>query len=389
MNTVDLETKWGHFGLIIAVLLFVALLTGFVQRLSQSPTNSASSYAQELQYEDFVEEEFVHLGKELSALSVRQKIGQLISLPVSSVSAESVLDIQPGFIGLFAVSDKSIAEINDMNLAREKLLAEKGFVLPMVFVDQEGGTVQRLQAEGFTELLSLNEACEFLSANEMYEVGLTLSEELRDAGVDGVWAPVLDRSNAESVVLEGRTCSEDRETIVSLVGSYARGMQAGDLIPVLKHFPGLGATKEDPHTTKSSVPSIDWGTYEGLFEILLKNARYGVMVTHVAVDDGKIPCSVSRQCLIGLVDALDRKDAPSLIFSDALEMDGLMQVTSLTEAGYQAILAGVDVLVFGDPNMHDEIVDLVDDLSELYEQDIIFAEHVDKAVAKILAYKQG
>ena len=127
----------------------------------------------------------------------------------------------------------------------------------LIGVDQEGGPVQRLKGEGFTELKSSFEIGEeykknkALGLNLARERGLTMAKELLEVGIDLSFAPVVDLGNQESKVLKNRTYSEDVNTVIELACAEIQAMNSLGLMAVIKHFPGHGGVSFDTHLEKA------------------------------------------------------------------------------------------------------------------------------------------
>ncbi len=123
----------------------------------------------------------------------------------------------------------------------------------LIGVDQEGGPVQRLKGEGFTELKSSSEIGEVykkdknLGLNLARERGLTMAKELLEVGIDLSFAPVVDLGNKKSNVLKNRTYSEDLDSVIDLARAEIQAMNSLGLMAVMKHFPGHGGVSFDTH----------------------------------------------------------------------------------------------------------------------------------------------
>jgi beta-N-acetylhexosaminidase len=132
---------------------------------------------------------------------------------------------------------------------------------------------------------------------------------------------------------------------------YARGFLAGlaseDVIGCGKHFPGLGGGALDSHL---ETPEIRRGGRELWNEDLvpyreLRDELPMVMVNHAAYPNtpGKMrPASVSSYW-IGTV-LRKRIGYRGIIFSDDLEMGGILKFMPMEEAAVEAIRAGTDLI---------------------------------------------
>lgn len=389
----NLSTK-----IIIFLLLIGAILSGynyfkrpFLQRLAQN--EQPAEQDQQLDPRQ----------QALAELSNKEKIMQLIALPVVLDEATPSASAQlawieandPGFVTLFG-SNLSAETVTDFTSNLAKLsTAQK----PLVAVDHEGGTVQRLRGKGFTALASWWQNCQTTSAARVEAFSQSASE-LNRAGVQIVFAPVVDVAHTGSF-LGSRACS-DPEEVVATAKDYITSFAQYGILPVIKHFPGIGSLTTDPHRELDSVSLTASDT--AVFNQLLNNfPNLGVMTTYVAVEgktDGK-PCGLSALCL----QSFPTNFPQALIFSDALEMKAAgSELTaasatqsakiaddettkSLSQRAQEALLAGNDVLVFGETTDPEQITNLVNDLTSRYESEKIFRNRIDQAVLKILTLK--
>jgi len=314
----------------------------------------------------------------LDGMSVEEKVGQVMSVAVvGTESASLVRETHAGMVGLFEVEDMDAGEVGE--LVTELKRAAIGGVRLWVFVDQEGGPVQRLN-EGFSEIPSLEELCDEYETDGVFQWGRRVGRELVNVGVDGVWGPVVDRTNKESRVLSGRTCSENASVIVERVGVLIGGLKEAGVMTVVKHYPGLGATEVDPHDGFGQVEEIDWEVYESLLDEV-----DGVMVTHVGLGNEELPCTVSRMCVGPLV--AKRGEREFLVMADAMEMAGVSEKLSDVEAAYLVLLSGVDVLVYGKDADAARQLEVYRELVRLYGEDELLAKRVDESVRRIMEVK--
>lgn len=334
----------------------------------------------------------------LSQLSTQEKVAQMIASPVivesyfaqspQDASQEAVLsDIKTGFYTLFGTKISSLqAQQVVLDLRKNKMIAK---LRPHVAVDHEGGSVQRLSGEGFTKLDSWQKLC----ALETVDRQATLKQsanELRKVNIDIVLAPVLDVG--KNAVLKDRVCSTDSYAIVADRSmEYVTTFSNVGILPVIKHFPGIGQTKKDLHKAFDfvSVLENDIKLYK---YILDQNEKIGVMTAHVGVtsQDKDIPCSVSPYC----VSELNTAYPDILVFTDALEMTAAAYDVSnpnvpksLVRVSKEAILSGNTVLIYGPSVTQADLSEIVTELVKEYELNPEFKTFVDKSVIKIINYK--
>jgi beta-N-acetylhexosaminidase len=121
----------------------------------------------------------------------------------------------------------------------------------LVFVDQEGGPVQRFK-DGFAKLPALSKIGALYESNPLQarraarlHAQVMVSDMLR-IGIDMSFAPVADllRGNRAIGI---RAFHEDASITANLSLAYVKAMQASRMVATLKHFPGHGSVLEDTH----------------------------------------------------------------------------------------------------------------------------------------------
>ena len=162
----------------------------------------------------------------------------------------------------------------------------------LVATDHEGGRVQRFR-DGFTDLPAaarygaLHDRDPGLACRIARAGGRVMAGELRAAGVDFSFAPVLDLDHGTSAVIGERAFHRAPEVVTALARAYLTGMRDAGVSGVGKHFPGHGGVEVDSHT---ALP-VDHRSYEDLrrtdivpFEQLAASELAGMMPAHVVFE---------------------------------------------------------------------------------------------------------
>lgn len=221
----------------------------------------------------------------------------------------------------------------------------------LVAVDHEGGRVQRFR-EQFTGLPPAR-LCGVLYDRET-ALGLHFTEqlawlmaaELRAAGVDLSFAPVVDVEMNVSTVIGDRALHRDATAVGELARAWLLGMRRAGMEACAKHFPGHGGVAGDSHTMlpvdERSLEEIrrrDMKPYQRLMRMDLA----AVMMAHVvyrAVDVE--PASLSRRWVqTELRQAFAFKGA---VFCDDLSMRGAAVAGDYVSRARAALAAGCDML---------------------------------------------
>lgn len=270
---------------------------------------------------------------------------------------------------------------------------------PLFAVDHEGGTTQRLNGTGFTVLPSWQSLCAE-SATASAQLLTTSLAEVKQTGINIILGPVVDVS-AHQPVLGSRVCSGDNQVVVQRATQFAQIATNLHLLPVFKHFPGIGASHLDLHQTfdRVTVTPNDALVYKQLLD---QFPTAGVMVSHIGVINQfpDKPCSLSSDCVAELItnypqtlvvtDALDMKAAsflPSLAVTDA-SPSGELKLT-LPEVSLAAVRAGDQVLLFSQAVTADQMTDVIQHLINTYNQDQSFQSQVNKADTQLQAVRSS
>lgn len=234
----------------------------------------------------------------------------------------------------------------------------------VIAVDHEGGRVQRFRA-GFTEIPPMRRLGERWdrdvagAAAEAERLGRTIAGELRAVGVDLTFAPVLDLDWGASTVIGHRAFHRNPNAAAHLASALRRGLNAGGMPAVGKHFPGHGHVAADSHTEipvderpMSAIAADDLVP----FAALVRTGLEGIMPAHVIyprVD--ALPAGFSRVWLQEILRG--RLGFDGAIFSDDLGMAGAHGVGDIVARADAAVAAGCDiVLTCNDPAAADELL---------------------------------
>lgn len=216
----------------------------------------------------------------------------------------------------------------------------------MVTLDGEWGLSMRVEdAPRFPYNMGLGAVSD---PQALYEYGREVARECRQMGIHVNFAPVLDvNSNPSNPVIGYRSFGEDPERVAALGTAYSKGLEAGGVMAVGKHFPGHGDTSADSHKELPTVNhSAELMQQVDLlpFKTFIDAGLSGIMVGHLnvpALDPSGKPASLSYEITTGLL--RNRMGFDGLIFTDALAMKGA--VSGNENNCVSALRAGADVLL--------------------------------------------
>ncbi len=210
----------------------------------------------------------------------------------------------------------------------------------LVFLDQEGGRVDRLR-DVLGPSISLFGAARRGVARRAGELAGEACARLR-VNVD--LAPVVDLlvEDASARLLAERCASGDPAVVARAGSDFLAGLHSRGVGGCVKHFPGLGRARLDTH---AALPVIPKDARQGERDLLpfrrtARRAR-AVMISHVA-GPGGTPASLSRPIAHRLLRQTLRFTGAA--FSDDLEMGALSAFGDLAERCVRAARAGCDLL---------------------------------------------
>ena len=257
----------------------------------------------------------------------------------------------------------------------------------LLSVDEEGGTVNRV---------SLNPQLRgniFFSPRYLYEQGgMELIEAdtrekadfLLDLGINVNLAPVCDVPLSENDFIYPRCFGKDAAATADYISDVVGIMKDKGLGSTLKHFPGYGGSA-DTHLNMA----YDEREYDEFaerdflpFAAGIEAGADSVMVSHniVACMDAEYPASLSPEVHRILREELGFR---GVIISDDLAMNAITQFTNGQNPAVAAVLAGNDMLCYGEFEPSVEAITAAVQAGEIDEKQL------DASVLRILAWKRA
>ena len=222
----------------------------------------------------------------------------------------------------------------------------------------------------------------------IFEMGERIGAECKAIGVNINLAPVIDiNNNINNPVINDRSFGEDKFNVALKGLAYAQGMQNVGVMAVGKHFPGHGDTDTDSHKDLPVIPH----SFERLdslelfpFKVAIENGMMGMMVAHLSIpsldNTPNLASSLSKNVVTGLLK--DSLGFEGLVFSDALNMQGVSKYFAPGEVDKIAFLAGNDVLV-----VSEDIPRGINLIKQAVKSGEISEAYIDMRLRKVLAYK--
>jgi beta-N-acetylhexosaminidase len=322
----------------------------------------------------------------IEGMSARQRLAQLVVVGVDPADPAAAVDLvrTQGVGGIFiGGNDTALFEGDALNNVQDA-----ADVPVSIAVDDEGGRVQRID-DIVGSIPSARDMARTMSPGEVRDLGEERGRQLRELGVTVNYAPDTDVSDqpADSVIGD-RAFSAEPDTVREYGLALAKGLQAGGVRPVLKHFPGHGHADGDSHQSLVRTPPLadlrdnDLVPYENIGDY----GEVGVMVGHLDVPGltGGAPSSLSADVYRLL--RTDYRFTGPTITDDLGAMRAIADQYSLPEAVLRALQAGADQALWSSGGRTSEVLDRLEaalDSGELSET------RVREALARVLLAKDA
>ncbi len=322
--------------LYISVIFFTISFYGQAQHISE--------YSSTLLAEEWADHT-------MRSMTIDEKIGQLFMIAAYSNRDSTHTNEITNLIKQYHVG--GLIFFQGTPVAQTKLLNQyqSQSKLPLwVAMDAEWGVGMRLDSTmSFPYQMTLGA----IRNNELiYEMGQAIGKQFRRLGMHMNYAPVLDvNNNAANPVINFRSFGENKYNVAEKGLAYIHGLQDAGVLATGKHFPGHGDTEVDSH---KDLPVItqSWDRLESLelypFKAAMQKGLEGVMVAHLNIpsldDTEHLPSTLSRKIVKGLL--RDSLGFNGLVFTDALQMQGITKYYKPGEIETMALQADNDVLLF-------------------------------------------
>ncbi len=323
----------------------------------------------------------------LAALTIDEKIGQFFMISAYSNRKEPeykameslIRQYNPGGILFFQGGPGRQAVLTNRYQAAAR-------VPLLIGLDAEWGLGMRLDSTiSYPRQMTLGA----IRDNDLiYQMGLEIGRQCRRIGVNVNFAPVADiNTNPRNPVIGNRSFGDNKVNVAGKASAYMRGLQHQRVIAVAKHFPGHGDTDTDSHHVLPVLKhSRERLVEEELFPFrrMISDSLTAVMSGHLhvpAIDTQEVlPASLSSHILGGVL----RKEMgfKGLLFTDAMNMKGVLKSGKPSEVNLKALLAGNDIVLA--PESFKESVEAV---KAAYSDGLLDEVFINEKVKRILKAK--
>ena len=289
-------------------------------------------------------------------------------------------------VGGLVLFRRNIRSLPQLRRLLDQLQARADVPLEIA-VDEEPGRVARLAGliPGAPPARELGD----LPTSTVYAYGLRIGRGLAGAGITTDLAPVLDVTGAGRLsVIGDRSFGDDPDTVSRAGIAFEKGLTAGGVSTVGKHFPGHGRTAIDSHRV---LPVVDvpvsrltaWDLRP--FARAVDDGLPGVMVGHLLIRrlDPRLPASLSPAGVGQLLRG--QLGFRGLAVTDALEMGAIQASWDLPTAAELAVRAGIDQVLISERD--DLVPAVVDRLTGAVEAGRLSRARVREAFLRVERFK--
>ncbi|WP_154857114.1 glycoside hydrolase family 3 N-terminal domain-containing protein [Cyclobacterium xiamenense] len=323
----------------------------------------------------------------LATMSQEEKIAQLIMIPAYSNKGQVHVDSISNLVKKYGVGGIIFFQGGPVRQAHmiNRFQSESKIPL-MISLDGEWGLRMRLDS---TVRYPYQMALGGIADEQLlYEMGAEVARQARRSGIHVNFAPVVDvNNNPGNPVIGFRSFGEEKENVARKSLAYMKGMQDQGVLASAKHFPGHGDTDVDSHYglpvlhfSKKRLEEIELYPFRELMEQGLGSVMVAHMQIPVLDDTPNLASTLSKPIVTELLK--EEMGFEGLVFTDALNMQGVAKYYPPGVVDAKALLAGNDMML----NTMD-VPATIREVLKVLERGEISAEEIDQRVLKVLKAK--
>lgn len=288
-----------------------------------------------------------------NSLNETQRLGQLFNIATYSNKGKAHYQEIEKLIREYNIGGLTFFQggpVRQANLTNKYQMAAATPLL--IAMDAEWGLGMRLDSTiSYPRQLTLGA---IQNEQAIYNMGAEIARQFKIMGMHLNFAPVIDiNSNPANPVIGSRSFGENKYNVAAKGAAYMKGLQDNGIIASAKHFPGHGDTGSDSHYT---LPVINH-TKERLdemelfpFKKLIEDSLMSTMIGHIHIpvydDTPNKAATLSENLVTGLLQ--DELGFEGLVFTDALNMQGVAKFYKPGDLEVKALEAGNDVLLLSE-----------------------------------------
>ena len=323
-------------------------------------------------------------------MPLRRQVGQLliVAFPGTRAPAYVLRALRDGGVAgviLFGGNAPSGGVVRALTASLRRASRAGGRPPPIICLDQEGGAIRTLRFAPS----AVGQASQPTPGAAGAAAAAT-ARALRRLGVNVVLGPVADvAAGTPGSVMAGRAYPGGAAAVAAAVRAATGAYLRAGVLPVVKHFPGLGGATTNTDDAPAQVGRTrvqladDLLPFRAAFEagaplVMLGHARYP------AFDGGRI-ASQSHAIATGLLRG--RLGFDGVAMTDSLEADAALAPTggNVGAAALRSLMAGADLLLMTGPGSFPLVRDAVLDAAR---RSPAVRVRVVEAAARVLAVRR-
>lgn len=351
-------------------------------------------------------------------LTLRQKIGQMImvgfhaTIPQSKQVVTLSKKIEEGLVGGIIFFRYNIENPQQTQVLTNHFNYLKTSHPLLLAVDQEGGRIQRLNAQnGFKDFKSARDVSKTLSVKEAQTHYEEMAHITKKAGFNVVFGPVVDLDHHPdggpvNPVIGGldRSFSANPHIIADYAAAFIKAHHTHGILTSLKHFPGHGLAPSDTHidltdVTETYEADLELAPYQALEK---KGLTDMIMTAHVMMRnlDDTHPATLSPTIIKEL---LRDEGYEGVVISDDLFMGAIQKNYDFKEIVLKALEADIDILLFSinhaaqkgineedkNTSIDGQIIDnIINIIEQALKDERLTVDRIEKSYQRIVTLKE-
>jgi beta-N-acetylhexosaminidase len=286
-------------------------------------------------------------------MAARAFITGLAGLTLAANERAFIREAQPWGLIIFKRNVSTPRQVLELTRSFRNVVGREAPVL----VDQEGGRVQRLgpphwpvyppgarYGEIYDREVSLALACTRLA-------GHLIAADLNVLGIDVDCLPIADVPvEGGDPVIGDRAYGTEPGKVAAIAAAIAQGLQAGGVLPVLKHLPGHGRASQDSHaslpvvdTDRATLEATDFAAFRPLAGLPLGMTAHVVFSAIDPAQPATTSVTMVQDVIRGFI------GFQGLLMSDDVSMGALSG--TIAERSAASLRAGCDVVLHCNGNL--------------------------------------
>lgn len=331
--------------------------------------------------------------KKIDELKLEEKIGQLFMVGIKGKEIDKnirtlITEYKVGGVILYRKNYSNYDEMLKL-INKLKEINSNNPIPLFIAVDQEGGRVNRMPKE-FKNLSSAKKMALKDDIDIIKNSGRILGKMLFETGINMNFAPVMDIQNfPDNHPIGDRCYGDNAEKVCKYSLEVMKEIQKQNVISVIKHFPGHGATNKDSHfflpmigKTIEEMESTDLIPFENA----IKNGADSIMISHLLFKkiDRKFPVSLSSKFITKYLRKKYRYNG--LLISDDIKMKSVNFFYGPKYASIKALKAGNDIVMMRIPYKNQ--IEIINKVKKMIEHKSYPEYKINKKVNRILKLKE-